>query len=414
MTRSGLLSSAPLICGVAAGLILVLVIAPPPLESNVQTGNASGYTYDQAAGHAVLKASSIAGGPWRLISVVGILTTQPLAPQPDIIPPAACQDLPGPTVWNASRIPVWAGPLNSGVAPFWEFLFINSTGAILAIQTVNQAVASEQPISPTTPCGAALSVIGGKAYSLNSSPTVSAPVDSPVAAGIAWDYGGKQLFTTQHQTAVYLGLGGPYPLFGIPWGPGWGVLYSTCGIGGFSGNAADVQFGIQNASGPSFVLAGNSTCTFGNYSLSFGAKTVSGATGGGVWVSFPISVNSPVVNNSSEIVSLNAWMTSLSVTNSSGGSVPAAPVSCTTGTSGPFTCSPTAPGWFAGLSTDRGYWLDLFCTINGTAGWTAPNVGVYTFDSIVVYLPPSLATASLTLSATSTLATTEIGGSTLF
>jgi len=349
-------------------------------------------------------AGNVSGGPWRLISAVGIVSTEPVAPEPDSIPAGACQDLPGPTVWNGSRIPVWGGSLDLGIAPFWELLFINSTSALLPIQTVNDSLIPDRPVGPTTPCGIALSTIGGPHYSLQSSPTVSAPIDSSGAAHLAWIHGGSGFVAANPRVTVWLGIGGPFPVYGIPWGIGWGLVYGTCGIPGIHGNANESDFAIPNATTVVSIGTGNATCTWAKYTLGFGPSSQSAAPGGGVWVSVPIA-------NVTHTVSLNTWMLSLAIANSSRTFQPVANVTCNDIAFGSETCRAESPGWFAALTTDRGYWLDVLGWNGSAGGWRLPNVGVYSNETLVVYLPPNLAATALTVNAVSTLPSVQISGS---
>lgn len=394
----------------AVAVVLLLVFSAlafrfgsPPTGPTLPT-QVSGLTFSEANRLTNASVTNVSGGPWRLVSVVGVVTTQPVALPVDTLPPTACQDLPGPSLWNGSRIPVWSGPLDAGIAPFWEFLYVNSSGGFLPVQTVNESVAEQGPIASNSPCGSALAAIDpNRSYS--HSPTVVAPMDSPVAARIAWNNGASQFLATQHQTALFMGLGGPPPLYGIPWGGGWGLYYSTCGLNGVSGNAAEADFGISNDTGPWVILTGNATCTYRNNSISFGPPTKSAAPEGGTFYSFQLSVNS---------LFLESWMMSLALANVTGSTLSAAKVSCANSSFGPNSCLPDGPGWFAALSTDKGYWVDLFGNQTSSGGWDLPNVGIYTNDTLVVYLPASLAASSQTLSTLSTVSSIQLTGSIVF
>lgn len=394
----------PLAVGIACAIVAV-AFSYSAGSSSKAGPIASGYTFDQAAAKVAPTVANASGGPWRLFSAVGIVTSGLVSPEPDTTPAGACQGLPGPTVWNSSRIPVWKGALNAGISPFWELLFISTSGAILPIQTVNDSVMEDPPISPDTPCGIALSAIGGRNYSLLSSPTVNVSFDSDVTANLAWTHGGSQFVKANPRIVEYLSAGGPQPLYGVPWsvtGTGWGLVYGTCGIPGIHGNANESDFFIPNATSVG-SSTGNATCTWSHYTISFGSPSNSSGPDGGIWVSIPIM-------NVAHNVSLNSWMFSLTVTNSSGSRQPVANVTC--GASfGPESCRAETPGWFAALTTDTGYWLDVFGWNASGPGWRLPNVGVYANDTLTVYLPSSLATASLTISTVSTLSSIEISGS---
>ncbi len=403
-------SAASIAVGVALATVLVLVIAPPHSVSPAPGGEPPGYTFDQAASRALSQAANTSDGPWRLISAAGVVTNQPLMPEVVTYPAVACQDLTGPTVWNGSGIPVWTGSMAAGIAPFWEFLFVNYSNAILPVQTVNESVVLGPPVPLNTPCGEALYHLDGTNPPSNL-PAIVAPFDSSVAGSIAWNYEGRQFTGQQPQVAEYFGLG-PTVLSGLPWGPGWGVKYGACGLKGFTGDLPEASAGITSPSGPpSFQTNGTGTCTFTSYTVSFGPASRSSAPESGVFVSLPITVNSPYVNNSLAIESLAAWIIALGLTNATGASQALSTVSCLSGIIGPTSCRATGLGWFAALASDTGYWLDLFDSGATTPTWLHPNVDVLTNDTLVVYLPASIAAESLTLTTNSAISSVHVSGS---
>lgn len=393
------------------GLVLIVAISPPRSQPGESATNPLGYAFLQANSLAESYATSASNGPWRLVSAVGVAATQRFAPQISGVPTTGCQDLPGPTVWNGSRIPAWTGSLEAGITPFWQFLFVNGSGAILPIETVNETLAGGSPIRPTSVCGRALTTLDGTTPPRDL-PTIQAPFDSSAAGQVAWANAGEQFFAAHHQGIAFYSMGPP-PLYGVEFGPGWGVTYALCGLPGYAGDVAGASVGIVAASGPPAVSNNyTATCTFKTYNISFGVSARSPGPGGGEFLSLPLTLNVPYVNNSSETSSLATWLVSFNVTGASGVNQPVASVSCTAGVFAPSSCRPTSPGWFAALSTDAGYWLDLFDGSTPPSGWALPNVGVYTNDTLMVYLSPVLAGLTLTFSAVSNSSVVHISGST--
>jgi hypothetical protein len=391
-----------LVLGIVVATFTVVIVDSAPGRAGGSSSSPLGLSFNQASAMVSATLANVSGGPWRLVTVTGVVSTQPVVIPVDTIPVGACQDMAGPTVWNGSKLPAWSGALDSGIVPFWEFLYVNSSGTVLPAQTVGQSLTQESPVPLSSPCGRALAALGGPGRSLKEAPTVSAPIDSTDAAQIAWDNGGSEFIANNHEATIFFGLGGPQPVYGILQGPGWGMYYSTCGMVGISGNANETDFGIPNATVAPVVLTGNSTCTERNNSISFGSATSSTAPGGGLFSSLPMTV---------QAFSLSSWMITMNLTNSTGQAVPLASVSCSASSLGPGSCSPSRLGWIAALTTDRGYWLDVFGQRNGTPSWVLPNVGVYSNDSLVVYLPQPFESDSLTLSLGATESTFDLSGS---
>ncbi len=398
--------------GIAIGLVLVLVILPPSGSSSGVGPQPPGFTFEEAAVRASTLVANETGGPWRLVSAEGVATTAPVTPIPSGTPINACQTLPGPTLWNASRIPLWIGSLNSGVAPFWSLLFVNPTGDVLPILTINASIHEDPVVTPTSACGEALSTLDGGQPLLNAS-TIAPVFDSPVASAIAWGAAGSSYLEANSQIVEYY-VYGPSPVSGLSWSNNvWGVNYFNCGIPGLAGNVNYSFVGVANSSGPPFVETGGESCVnLGGYNMTLGGATYTQAPGGGEFVAMPVSLSlRGYPPDPLGAWGLATWLSSLNLTNATGVSQLLANVSCESVEFGSSSCPPSGDGWYAALTTQQGDWLDVFAQVPIRASeWFLPNVAIYTNDTLVVYLPHSVASESLTLSLISTNAKRPIVG----
>jgi hypothetical protein len=399
------------VAGIVVALVLVAVVVPFHVTTVTSQNNPPGYAFNQASQLADANAASTIGAPWRLVSALGVAASGPILPLVSSLPATGCQGLAGPTLWNGSRIPAWTGSMSAGITPFWQFLFVNSSGSLLPMETVNQSITVEPSLTPNSACGQALKTLDGTTLPVDL-PTISAPFDSTTASQVAWNNGGQQFFTDWHSGIAFYALGPP-PLYGPIFGPGWGITYTLCGLPGDAGVVAGMDVGVVKATGPpAQVLNFTATCTFNAYDIAFGSALNLSAPEGGEFVEVPMSIDVPYVNNSSQTSSLATWLSSLNLTNLSGTKEPVAAVSCSPPGFSSASCRPTGAGWFAALATGSGFWLDLFVAGSGPPGWVLPNVGMYTNDSLVVYLPPSLMSSAFTLKSLSTDSAVILSGST--
>jgi len=408
----------PITIGIAVALVLVVVVSPHPPGGSSAVIQPPGYAFRQAATVAQDTANNASGGPWRLIAVNGIVSTAPVTPITVEYPPGTCQYLPGPTVWNGSGIPTWTGSLSSGVSPFWSLIFVNATGYLLPVETVNESVHVDPSISPSSACGRGLAGIGAGVTLVNAT-TVNPVLDSTTAAGIAWSSQGVQFLRHNGAAAIYYEAG-LSPIVGIsnPSGGGWGVMYTVCSLPGFAHDQADAEVNVLNESGPPEVSNGTVSCTLSRYNVSLIPDGTLPGPVMGEFVALSLNLSSvctvcapaPIYNPSG----LATWLVNANLTNDSRTPQTLANVSCSLGAWGESTCTPSTAGWFVALTSPTGYWLDIFDSRNGTPGWVLPNVPMFTNDTLTVYLPHFLVDVSVNLTLSSTYPSVPVVGSQVF
>jgi len=371
----------------------------------------AGFTYDQAATRASEQANNTSGGPWRLVSAEGVASTGPFTPIPSGVPINGCQTLPGPSVWNASGIPTSTDSPASGFTPFWSLLFVNPLGDILPITTVNDSLNLDPVVIPSSPCGITLSALDSGQPLLKAS-TINPAFDSSTAAAIAWYAAGRSFYQTSPHAIAYYSYG-PSPISEVTWSDNWAISYFRCGLTDMVGTQNFSFVGVVNSTGPpEIVETGTGPCAYpGGYNMTMSQTGISPAPGG-EFISLQINASlRDYLLSPSDTWGLSTWLTSLGVTNASGNAQPVANHSCNGRDFAGTACSVYGGGWFAGITTQNGFWLDDFATnANGITGWFLPNVAVYTNDTIIVYLPLSIASQALTLSLTSTNAKVPIVG----
>lgn len=384
-------------------------LVPPPSQP-------PGLPYSSAATLGQSVADNVSGAPWRLIAVDGIVSPGRVVPLTVDVPAGSCQSLPGPTVWNGSGIPSWTGSLASGVSPFWSLIFVNATGFLLPIETLNESVHADPAISPSSECGRALEVTMGSSQPFVDATTVAPTLDSTTVGEIAWAAEGSRFDQENPAVAIYYVTGlSPISGFSSPGGFGWAVTYTVCSLPGFAHDQAEADVLVWSPSVPPTTFNGTASCTLSRYNVSL--LPINNATGpiGGQFHTFELNLTSictdcvpaPIYNP----VGVSSWLVNLTVTNGYGGGQAISVVDCLDGEWAESTCVPASDGWFAALAAPSGYWLDLFDSQNGTPGWALPNVAIFSNDTLVVYLPPELNSVALNLTVSSTYQTVPVTGS---
>lgn len=368
---------------------------------------ANGIDFSRAIDIANSLVSNSSGAPWSLISGLGVATPLPLLPLTSEFPPGACQGLPGVSIWNASRLSVWNGSLSSGTAPFWSFLYLNSSRYVEPVEVVNTTASLQPPIAPSSECGLAIRA------SISNALPINVTVDSPVASLAAWKSVGQSLENSVGAIVVYYIVGADQLANTFSsGGPSWSITYTHCGVQGYA-NLQPFAVAIVNGSSGIVTEHGNGSvdCSLGNYTLLFGAPTSTTATNG-TMVTTPVSVISPLPNGTNilDAAGLVSWMTSLELSGGSGVLEPVGQVACGGGMFGPTSCKVLNNGWYAAIATSSGTWLDLFSNESRGPAWMLPNVPIYSNDSVLVFLPSSIAGLPLQLSVVSTTSSVEIAG----
>jgi len=345
-----------------------------------------------------LLASAI-GGPWKLVSALGIATTAPLWPFP--FAGSSCESYSGISVWNSSGIPIWTGSLSSGVVPFWSLWYTNLTHYLWAAVVVNESAHLVGPISPSSLCGVGLST------TLKNQSAVNVTIDSTLASEVAWGYVGSGFAGSHPQLAVYYEVGAQQ-LANNREGPGWSVTYGVCGLPGVADStlaSQDIPTGIMApVSGPSkppYYLTEYDSCSASSYNVSFSSPNPPVAVANGTLT----SVRFTLPNDG-----LLSWMSSANLTSTSGGfREPVATVSCSPPGLGSGHCTASG-GWYLAVANTNGYWLNLYADWYGTVGWALPNVPYDWNNSIVLFLPGSFGSAQFTLSLAPTTTAVQVSG----
>jgi hypothetical protein len=163
--------------------------------------------------------SSLPGGPWELVIAIGISEWEPFTVPTNISTvPANCTAVFSPNPPPASILfPSHSGNMTSGVAPVWEFAFVNS-----ADTAVGEAIVVNGEVA----IAGELSGPGCPASSLGPSLLPSDVIDSSVAAQSA-ARDGASAFLAAHpiNVSLYMALEKPEPSNASPV---WYFLYSTC------------------------------------------------------------------------------------------------------------------------------------------------------------------------------------------
>jgi len=399
------------VLAVAIALLLVLsvlafrFVSPTTSRATSPVNPGNGLTFNQAFAPVNATVANHPGGPWYLISALGVATELPESPLPIFgqyvglnATMRMCGNLTGVTVWNSSGIPVFTGDLNSGAAPFWSFVLKNSSESFLYATSV-LGVGYLYPVSVSTLClrAAGLADWG----SINESVTR----DSQLVASVAYSAGGKQFANAHSPLAEYYMLGSSQltELDASPFG--WVVNYFRCDLVGVYGAQNYTAVGTTADATSWFVDRGWLTCTVSEYSLLFDPSvenvTPSGASGAYLMSTFQVGF--PPTNGSTfyDGWGLQAWMTRLQLVNDTDIELPSSRASCLGWIPSLQDCPSNASGWFAVLLSANGSWLDSYPAANESGTWSIPNVLITSHDRIVIVCPSGWASLSDTLKVTS-------------
>ncbi len=365
-------------------------------------------SFSTASASALAIVRNQTGGPWNLISVVGIGSTSSGWPDlPSVANTEPCQNLPGPSIWNATSLSTTSVGLEFGVLPFWSLWFTNSTHYLTSVGIENRTDVTADTVAPSSPCGVALTA--GKVDLSSAAPI--APADSIPAAQIGWQDAGH-LFVEGHAVTVGYFTYGVIQIDDMAFGSDWGMTYTVCGAPGFGGVGAYSFVGLSSSgSPPSVFINGASTCSLANYSLSFAHPIVTSPSTQPGAASFTMAVNAFVGSGTiTDAAGLGTWLMGLNLTNqSTGTAIPASTVSCN-GQRNLSQCTDASNGWFAILATSSGWGLDIFADFGGTLTWMLPNVPAYSNDTLIVHFPANPANYSLALRVVPTTASIPVSG----
>lgn len=379
--RSWTRSSGSLLVGIIVGTAAVLSIAqhaspyspaPPP----------GGMTFAQASAIASPYILNESGGPWLLISVVGVGSTVSAWPDaPAASPGSPCQSLPGPSIWNTTDLTTTVAGIELGALPFWSLWYANSSQVLISVGIEDRIVVTLDVLDPSAPCSEALR---NAKLNLTSSLPIY-PGDSVSAADTGWQYAGEQFLAADPSTVVYFTFGAPQ-LFDMAFGRSWGVTYTVCGASGFGGDGAYSFVGLNGTSPPLVFINGSSTCSLTNYTISLSPPSVRFNASQWAVSTFRLGVNASLYFGIvPDAEALASWMMNVSIRNESGAKlIPAAPVGCSLvgNLSG---CVPLSQGWIAVLATSSGWGVNVYSLHGSSAGWLNPVVPIYSNDTLCVY-----------------------------
>jgi hypothetical protein len=371
----------------------------------------SGLDFSGALAKSNQTVSNSSGGPWSLVSVLAVVTTQPVWPFP--FDGEACQQYPGVSVWNSSQIPVWTGSLSSGISPFWSLWYLNASNFLIAAFTVNESVHLVGPIPPTSLCGEGLAATLAN-IGQGGGTVVWTSVDSTSASQVAWEAAGRSFVDSHPSVTIDYELDGAQQLVGVSeaqWG--WAITYSVCGLPGFGGSTLwpGVRVDVNSSTGPAeYVINEQDQCSLASYQLSFSNAVTNPYPGGSALVTSPFNVTTANLTNET-FDGLVSWMVELNLKNhSTGSSEPLATLSCAGSTFNETSCRVDSGSWYAVIAEPDGSWLDVFSAQGGNPGWALPTVPLYSGDSIILYLANSISATSLSLSVNSATPAVQVVG----
>ncbi len=405
-------STVALATGIVIGLVLVSIpfywfstkLAPPEAQ-NPGPGLASQPAYNQSEA----RVEAVPGGPWGLVSMVGLVA--PASTAPFGWGQDRCQTLPGPTIWNLSGVRSLNTTLWGGRSVFWQMVYVNETYAMLFTADINGSVILDGPYGPAFPCvsylengvGGLFTVFPGS-YWLPSGTFARGLVQALTQLdSVSWARtASNRLGNTSLQS--WKGIVGYYAL-GYTWlnlvgwnNQGWAVWYQTCGIPGRSGEQPFAETGWGLNSSPSTYYGsenGGISCpvnTNADFLVAYN-QTSSTRSGSGTELGEQLRIG---VGSSGAYVyydtanSLVSWMTRIFL-NTSGG-IPINPIAeaCSLTDTSLSDCTPPTQSWYAVLISPNGWLMDAYPSASGGNQWETPNIFVTNNDTIVILSANSL------------------------
>jgi hypothetical protein len=359
------------------------------------------------------------GGPWGLVSMVGIVASSPAAPFGQGLD--RCQMLPGPTVWNLSAIPSLSTSLWGGRTLLWQSVFLNDTFAMLFTSDIDGRVIVDGPYGPTTACVALLEAAPGgllgvypRSYWLPNG-TLAQNLASAVEGlnSTAWSptaarHLGNVSFSAWGGGVAYYILGYSW-LNAVQWTDnGWGVWYQVCGLTGRAGQLPYSFTEWELGDSPSAYygsVEGSLSCPVASdasFDVNYNqTSSWNGTSGAGIKEQLRLGVGSGgtffYFDTANSLVS---WMTKVTLTSTGG--VPLLPTGqqCPINATSLDECTAPAEAWYAALLSPDGYLLDTFPTTAGGTQWQAPNVFVTNNDTLAIVSASSLVGSGDVLSIT--------------
>ena len=399
-------SSLALLLGIVVGLVLVsLPLSNPAHVSHTVLNPGPGLSSKTAYNEVDEKVNSLPGGPWGLISMEGVVATAPAAPF--AWGQDRCQTLPGPTMWNLSRLPTLTTTLWGGNALFWQLVYINDTESMVFGSNANGSVTIDGPYSPSTPCVLLLEGSQGGLAGSTFPPSYWLPgagFDEGLLATLA------QLNSTSWAptAATHLGnvsmahWGGAmvaYYTLGYTWlnivewtSQAWLVWYQACGVPGRSTLQPYTTTGWGLNSSPAVYAgseSGGVSCpvtTDSHFQVSYN-QTSTASIGSGQAIEERLTIGVGYSGSYAYFDTANSlvsWMARVSLNASNGTAVTPAAEECTVSATSLAGCAVPSRFWYAALLSPNGYLLDTYPTVAGGNQWETPNVFITNNDTLVI------------------------------
>ena len=260
--------------------------------------------YSVAHGQVTYTTSSYRGGGWKVFAASGIAARTSISGgsvgSGNLTIPG-CNSTTLNALPSGTSIPAVTGSFQSGIAPGWVFLLVNSANALLVVIDINGTVT---PLAELT--GSSTTCPFSQVASLVGNGIASNVIDSDAAARIAWNAGGQNFISAHpNATAMYTIVSG-FGFLGFSTPAIWSVQLEACsatqlGTGAIvpafnvTINAASGQVtGVGNTSQPClgtgtpFGYPGPSTTPLGT-SLALGGASAITFAGNRTGYSIPIA-----------------------------------------------------------------------------------------------------------------------------
>jgi hypothetical protein len=405
----------PTVVAVVIAVTLILVVSSLAFRfgSSSQVSAqpvADGPTFYQVLASLNSTTRNVSGGPWSLVSVIGIASPAPFSPNVEgylrlNVSVNACQlQFQGLTLWNGS-LPLFTGTFNSGTAPFWQFAYYSEASQDLLVATsVDGAPQVYAPIPITNNCTYAWTTLRSdpSAWVNQIYANGSLPVNSPVAAQVALTNIDQTWIEESAPLAEVYALGpAMFTGTGDVSGGNWEVYFMGCGVAGYTGvrpvYAAGVSRdgiwgGALNLSRNCVTLSSTGPVVDrGINQFFFSPPLVTNATTS-TWVGIPYQIGITATNGSFygyyDGWGVADWMTSINLTTASGQRLTPATSGCPDWVPSMSDCKANSSGWFVVLLSAGGEWLASYgATGQGGAGWTVPVTAMVSHQSIEVVVP---------------------------
>ncbi|MGD0588359.1 MAG: hypothetical protein ABSA63_06150 [Thermoplasmata archaeon] len=435
-------SREPVVVVFVVVVVLLLVLATVAFRSaNISSPSSppksEGPTFYQVLASLNGSVRNVSGGPWSLVSVIGIASPIPFSPNvanyflTNISVNSCQQQFNGLTMWNGS-LPVFDGTSDSGTAPFWQLGYYSEASQTMLIAT---SVSGEAHVYAPMPL-ASNCTNSWTTFRYNPNFWVNQvyangtlPVDSSVAARVAWANLDRGWIGQNAPLAEVYALGpGMITGTGDVYGGNWEVYFMGCGVAGFTGIRPDYAAGVSregewggalnltrncvtlNSTGP-VIDRGINKFFFSPPSPVIGAVTA--------WIDVPYQVGVTALNGSFygyyDGWGVANWMTRWHVSNLSGMTLPLGSPGCDSWVPAVSDCIANASGWYAVILSASGEWVNSYgIQSNGTVGWAEPVTAFVSHQQFVLIVPSPWNLAGDTLAVASTVNVCDVTGSITF